>query len=357
MAGLFLDGWDHYATADLLTKWNTQITGGAAGSVSIQSAAGRNGTGAFRLGYLGGGNSTGPNLGSRTLSVSGATAILGAAITVSSLTSASKLGIFEVVDGTTVQVSVKINSDGTFTVLRGDVSTGTVLGTSSTALSAGTYGYLELKTLIDPTVGTYELRLNNASILTGTGANTRNSAASQWTRVGLGKSGGNTPGATCNMDFDDFYVCDGSGGVNADFLGDGRVIMKLPNTGNGTNAAWTPSTGTDHGALVDENPPNTSDYNSSNTPGQRDTYTYPTLGVTGVVKMVQPCLYCFKSDAGARSVAPVHYISAVNYDGTTVNPSTSASYLLQVYDQSPASGTTWTTTEINAMETGIKLVA
>jgi len=356
MALLFCDSFDHYATADITTKWASTVTGGAAGNATI-NAVGRNSTSAARIAYSGGGNANGPNIASRTLPVSGATVIMGAAVSVSTLLAAARNGIFVVYDGTTAQLAVKVNSDGTLSVLRGDTATGTVLGTTSSGISTGSFFYIEFKALIDPTVGTYEIKINGTSALSGSGANTRNSSASQWTRVGLGKEGGNTPGASANIDIDDFYVCDGSGANNNTYLGDVRVKAQLPSTGNGTNADFTCSTGTDHGALVDETTPNTSDYNSSSTVNHRDTYNFATLGLSGTVKAVQTSLYTAKSDAGTRTVAPVHRISGANYDGTTVSLGTSFTYQLQVYETSPATAAAWTTTEINAAETGIKLVS
>ena len=53
--------------------------------------------------------------------------------------------------------------------------------------------------------------------------------------------------------YDDWYVCDNSGPVNNNFLGDVQVGLLLPNAA-GDAAGWTGSGGGAHYGYVDENP-------------------------------------------------------------------------------------------------------
>lgn len=355
MAGVFLDSFDHYATANLLEKWTAGNLSTFSTTITIASG-GRNSTSGLKVTWADVNAFVNVR---KTVAPSGSTVIFGFALNASTLSATSKANqLVSVWDGSTVQFCVKINSDGTLTLVRGSFNTGTDLGTTSAGISTGAFYYIEVKVVLATgATGSYEIRVNNTTVLTGSSVQTANSGTTNWSVLRMFSDATVNHLATGNWIVDDLYLLDGSTGVNNDFLGDGRCMMELPNTGNGANAAWTPSTGTDHGALVDENPPNTSDYNSSNTAGQRDTYVYPALGVTGTVKMVQTCLYTKKSDAGARTIAPVHRISGVNYDGAAVSPSTSVGYLLQVYDQSPATAAAWTVSEIDGAETGIKLVS
>ena len=61
-----------------------------------------------------------------------------------------------------------------------------------------------------------------------------------------------------------------------------------------------------HYTLVDDAAPNTTDYVSSATVGQRDTYGMQDLtAATGTIYGVQLNLAALKSDAGARSIKPL----------------------------------------------------
>jgi hypothetical protein len=88
---------------------------------------------------------------------------------------------------------------------------------------------------------------------------------------------------------DDLYVCDGSGSVNNDFLGECRVLTLLPSDGNGSNNDFDTSAGgspADHGAMVNDTTPNDdTDYVSSSTVDHVDSWNYPALGYTGTLKV------------------------------------------------------------------------
>lgn len=354
MACLDLQGFDHFATANINDEFPMAIASIFSSSITI-GAFGRNSSGAARFTWA---NNNATMYLQKSVGASGATAILAFSFNPSAIdTTSNRNGLCAILDtGGTVQFSLRINSDGTISILRG-TSAGTVLGTSAAAITLGSHQHIGVKVVLSTTVGTYDVYLNGSSVISGTGANTAGAATTTWNSYRLGHTGqANTP-ASGTWDVEDVYCCDGSGSTNNDFLGDLRMATQLPSTGNGTNASFTPSTGSDHGALVDESTPNTSDYNSSNTAGQRDTYNFPALGLTGTVKAVKTSLYVAKSDAGARTIATVQRISGTNYDGATMAPGTSFMYLSQVDNVSPATSSAWTTTEIDATETGIKLVA
>jgi hypothetical protein len=121
-----------------------------------------------------------------------------------------------------------------------------------------------------------------------------------------------------------------------DFLGDCVVECLLPQTGNGDLTDFTPSTGTDHGAMVDENPPNDdTDYTTGDTAGQQDCYQYPSLALTGAILGIQTNLYAKKTDAGARTVAPIVRLGSTTYVGVAVAPATSYSYLTAIRELNP----------------------
>jgi hypothetical protein len=155
---------------------------------------------------------------------------------------------------------------------------------------------------------------------------------------------------------DDLYVLDTSGSLNNDFLGDVRVDAHYPVTPDGTNHAWTPSTGSDNFAMVDEVTPNITDYNSTNTPDAVDTFHMEAFKNSGAsIKGLQLSLYHSKEDAGACLVAPVTLTHATEYVGDNVAPSES-SYLYNrtCQDANPYSGVGWSESEFNVVEVGYK---
>ena len=99
------------------------------------------------------------------------------------------------------------------------------------------------------------------------------------------------------------------------------------------------------------------DYIASATPGNRDTFTFTNLGVTGVVKAVAIAHVSRKDDAGTRLVATVVRGGSTNYDNASTQ-SLAATYAgqQQIYETDPGNASAaWTVSNVNAREYGIKL--
>lgn len=354
MALLFCDSFDHYATAEIAQKWTALQNGVAWSSGTINAANGRNGTQSFRVTYSNT-NSTGGYLRKTLSAVSGTTAIMGFGFKIDALPgAASRTPLVSILDGATEQVSLDINPAGTLSLYRGTAA-GTLLGTSVTALSINTYYYIELKTVIHATTGTYEIRVNSTNVLSGTGANTAASGVAQWTGVQIGRNYSGSGAATI-QDYDDLYTCDGSGATNTDFLGPIRV-KAIYADGAGASTDFTPSAGLNFQNVDEALTDGDTTYNSESTAGDHDTYTFAAIGLTGTVKGVQTNLMVRSDGAGAETIAPMIRISTTDYQGTTVGITTSYADSMQVYAVSPATAAAWTVSEIDGAEFGIKLVA
>lgn len=248
-------------------------------------------------------------------------------------------------DGTTQQISVWANADNTLSVKRG----ATVLATSTAVLSTSAFKYIEFKITIHNTTGSYELRLDEAVILSGTNVDTQETANAYITNVRL------CDGSNFGHYFDDFYLCDTAGAVNNDFLGAIKVECLFPSA-VGNSSQWARG-GTDSGAnwsQVEETPPNDdTDYVSSSTTAEKDTYAYGNLATTaGSVKGVQIVPRVRKSDASVGSYAPIARSGAVEEEGTTVNPTETYDYYPDVFELDP-SGAAWTIASVNAAEFGV----
>jgi hypothetical protein len=341
MALLFMDGFDHYATADITKKWTSSA------SMSIASTSGRRGGGCAST------NSLGSYL-EKALSASSANIVVGFAF---------KLNVFNtgypafltLKESSTSHISLGYNASSKLEIRRGNGG-GTLLATSNASLSLSQFNYIEIKVTISDTVGTTEVRINGVtdSGLTLTGADTRNGGTSGV--IDLVSLGQNSTFGAAGA-YDDLYVCDTSGSTNNNFLGDCRIDTLFPNA-DGNYSQFTPSTGTVHYSLVDESTPNTTDYNYSSTSGDRDSYTFPDL--TGLVSQtvygIQINAAALKSDSGSRSLGTMSRLSGTNKDGTGAALSTSLAYLSEIQETDPASAA-WTEANVNAAEFGVKVTA
>lgn len=342
MALLFVDSFDHYATADLLEKW-TSLNAGS--NIAINATGGRRGSQSLRC-TLGGQNAI-----VRGLSPSGTTGILGTAVKCAGI-GGQKLLAFT--DGATTrdQVQVGVNADGSLTAYRGTAAgftgAGTSLGVSAAGLvSAGVTFYLEVKVVLHASTGAVTIRVNGAAVLTLTGVNTVNSTG-VWTAIWIGNAAMNT-----TTDHDDVYVLDGSGAAPwQDFLGDCRVDARYP-TGAGATTGWTPSAGANWAAVDDAAPNDDTDYTSAAAAGVTDTFVTQDAPVVGAaIYGVQHVLSMKKTDAGAASVAPVIRHSGTDYPGAALNPGTTYAYLLQIAATNPGTAAAWTEAGFNAAEFG-----
>jgi hypothetical protein len=333
---LFFDGFDHCTgnTVAMLTKWASSI-----GAADPHASGARTGPAGLWM------TSGAADLLSKAFPASGGF-LIGFALKNTAAGWGAR-DLLQVREGGTVHLTIYSDGAGHLAVTRN----GTVLATGATVLSLNSFHYIEFKGVIHDSAGSYTLRINEAVELSASGIDTRNAGATgQWDRLYLGA-------ASAGYAVDDLYVCDLSGASHNDFLGAVKVETLLPESGNGANVGLTPSTGTDHGALVDENPPNTTDYNGSATVGAKDTYTYPSLTLAGAVLAVQTNLYAAKSDAGTRTVCAVVRTGGTDYDGANVSPGTTFGYFPEVRPVNPATSAAWTIAEVNALEAGMKVTA
>jgi hypothetical protein len=137
--------------------------------------------------------------------------------------------IFVFYDGVAgaAQISLGLTSGGNLQVYRG----ATIIGTSAAPIAFNTWMYIEIKTTIDPTGGSVEVRVNEATVLSLVALNTRSTANSYFTTFQLGTAT-NSSNSSVNpiVQYDDFYFCDTAGTDNNNYLGDVRVETLRPST-------------------------------------------------------------------------------------------------------------------------------
>ena len=157
MALLFTDSFDHYATADGTKKWNTFGTG-----VSIQASSGRRSTGCMQF-------SGNTRFADKTLPSSYQTLIVGFALDAAA---GNTTDIMRFLDGATVHTGLYLTANNAIAAFRG--TNATVLGTSANnVVPASGFCYIEVKTKIDDSTGTVEVKVNGVVVtadLTGNSA-------------------------------------------------------------------------------------------------------------------------------------------------------------------------------------------
>jgi hypothetical protein len=336
VALLFMDSFDHY-TAPADKGWDTS------GSFYIPtiSAVGRFAGGATLL-TSGSGWESRPSLLRQYLSI-GSTGCIGFAFKYDNgATQSTWGGVLVLWDGVIAQLYLNWSAPGFLSVYRGN---GTLLGTGTISLIPGYWYYIEFSFSIADSGGSFELRVNGNTSISGSGLDTRNAG------TGIADSFQFRNNAA-QMYFDDVYAkSDGT------FLGDCRVECLYP-SGAGAETQWTPVSGANY-QNVDETPANgDTDYNKSNTVGQVDTYAMADLvAATGLIYGVQYLGYARKDNAGTRKTAPVARIGGADYVGSDTSLGTSYVFTREVKELSPATAAAWTISEINAMEYGVKVTA
>lgn len=338
MAFIFRDGFDWYATADLLKRWTTST-----GSWTVAPTAARQPSGQ-------GLTTSGAGTLIKTFGSSYVSGCIGFAWQNSGALGNASRTLLLVNDGATEQISVRTNSSSVLTVTRN----GTVLATGTTVLSNNVWYYIELKFTINASTGVVELRLNGGAEIASTGSlNTRNTANTQWNALTL-----NCPGSSLTYAFDDLYVLDTSTGTPTSFLGPVRVFPAYM-IGAGAHTDWTANGGTNFGNVSETYEDGDGSFNQSSTANQVDTFAMQDLPAgSGSVYNVNVILVARQSSGAARTIAPVLRISGTDYAGTAVALSTSYQFLEQSYDLQPVGGTpAWDISTFNAMEAGYKEVS
>ena len=329
MALLFMDG---FAAGDQLKKW------ASAGTVAQSTAGGR-----FPDGYF-----LSDGVGYAVSRTHAATneIIVGHGFyeTVSSWSTQLRYS------GTS-QVSVRLNDAGIVEIRRG-TNNGSLLA-SGTRSYAGRWTYVEVKAKIANSGGRVEVRINGSSepevVYEG---DTQNTTTDLLNNVYI------TLSSHHKVRICDVYICDTTGPVNNDFLGDVRVRTMVP-ASNGTSSQWTgsDSDSTDNYAHVDELPYSSTDYITSGTPGHTDLYGLtgglPTTGLD--IKAIAVNMQATKTDTGAATVQATIKSDATTDASTAHNLSTSVTSLQSIWETDPDTSTAWTPDAVNALEAGVTI--
>ena len=165
---------------------------------------------------------------------------------------------------------------------------------------------------------------------------------------------------------DDMYLLDLTDGTATDgrpnntFLGDMKVAHLYP-TADGATSGLTPSTGTVHFSLVNENPVNATSYNSGLGGGgssAEDTYAMADLPASATTVFgLRVGMHALKTDAGAASLRPIIREPDTTETIATALPlsTTAAGYYGPFTKLKPHAGGVWSPADVNAMQAGAQV--
>lgn len=350
MSFLFGDSFDYYVTADKLLKWTSVLETGGIKTV-ITPLAARNGLSGLRCSPSGGDFALNGGVCLRkTLFPSDPTTIVfGVAFRYNQAQVSASYPFISWWDGGTIQGCGILNPDGTIHISRG-AATNIDTGSSSVALLQGNFYHLKVEIVLGAT-GSAKIWVNAVLVYSKTGVNTQAIATQSWSQFSLGFPGlgGNSAGSV-ELDYDDLWVRDDN---NDKF--DLTALALHAEDGNGSNNDYTPSTGSDHGAMVSEvNEDGDATYNETDVIGDVDTYTLEDMPVNASVAFIQHVDVCRKTDLGDVLCAAATRIGGTNYFGANYAPNQTYAQMLTPSDVSPATAVAYTAVEINAMEAGQK---
>lgn len=340
---IFVDSFDHYGTAECPFKYDDV----SAPNIGSTSPTPRTGAGRLQTGGGGYVHVSNPN-GSRA-SGEAHFGVQGSALA---------MGFCQILDAGTAQFTVATNSSGQIQVKRG-TSSGTIVATSTSTLAADTWYHARVVWTVGNS-GTITIYINGSSTgwitFTGDIQNTGNATWNQFRLLAAANTGWH----------DDFILIDD---VTSDAT---NTLTALPGTpivgcvlaqadatgGAGTHDDFTPSTGTDHGAMVDETPPDEdTTYNASDTPGELDTYNCAALGLNGVIWGVQANVYARKDDAGPRSIEPVTRVDGADFNGAAQTLDASFRFYRHIWQENPDTGDLWAVADVDGAEFGLGVSA
>lgn len=352
MALLGSESWDIWEDdeAQITDYWQD-----AGNNPSILLGEGRCGSNCYRSNTISG---TGPSIG---VTAGDQTGYCGFAFKPTSVPTTPLL----LIDGPTYSPQMLVFSlaNGAIRMYTGpNTVLGTIRATSAAGLITGDHWYhFGCQWKVDSTTGYFKAWVNGVLVIDYTGRTTSSTAFSgtgveQWSILTFG-------GATTRLD--DMYWGDTTGSApwNA-FLGDLRVEGQLALTdadgGGGTYQDFTPSTGSDHGALVDETPPDDdTTYLQSATVGHTETFVFPSITLAaGTVYGIQLMPNVKKSDSGGRTVGCAILQGGVLTVGTAQGMSqTDYNYVEQMFQTNPTTSGAWDATTADNMEGGIQVTA
>lgn len=251
-------------------------------------------------------------------------------------------------------IAVYLGTDGSIVLYRGGDTgvtlnfEGTLLARSLPIVGAGAYMHFEHYLKVGNTTGAYELRVNEVTVLNLTSIDTDNGGG-EVSQVSIGENydgvfaGGKVDMADCYVND---TVDDGSG-CNT-FVGDVKSGVRMVDADT-AQADFALSSGVSGYALLDEIPPNDTDYiDRAATTGESDFGIANGPSNIAEILTVRPFDRAMKDDAGTCTIAPNMKSAGVKATVTGQPITTAFAYYDSNVPFNPDTGVPWTGSELDA---------
>lgn len=223
--------------------------------------------------------------------------------------------------------------------------------TTGSVLSTTRWDYFEVRYKMADAGAVTEVKMNGQILFTST-ADNKQTASTSIARVGLGVNGQNSTGAP-NDRWMDLYINDAAGAApNNTYWGDTQVKVARPN-GNGNSSQFVGSDGdsADNYQLIDESVRDPGDFVESVTDGDKDTYAFENISVTGTINAVQLVMQSGAlNPSDPKDFNAVARLAAVE-STVLVDLSTVMRENWATFETKPGGGA-WTPTDFNSAEFG-----
>lgn len=252
-----------------------------------------------------------------------------------------------------IQFMVGVNSDGFLVVGRTNFTT-ELLGTSSDhmPLYNDPWHTIDIETEIGSAVA-FALKLNGTTRLTLPSVNTQAQAAATMTSEDYCVHVFTPNNTLVTVDFDDAYLRDD--GIVFDEPGKSEPLYPVSDAG--TNQ-WTPSSGTDHFAMIDEPlPDGDTTYLSDHTPGHKDLVGLSNLSTTpSKIFGAQTVTLAHKTDAGLVEIRSNLVSGSTTENGHDQTLGLNIGVEFDWNELDPDTGLAWNTSGINALDVEVELI-
>jgi hypothetical protein len=248
-------------------------------------------------------------------------------------------------DGTVMCILWIRGSDKNLVLCRGQFGVSSnVLAETTTGLSDGVWHYIGVEFVRDGSAGEVRLYLDGVLEDSVTGVNTGSNDIELMQLEAF---------STNAVFMDDYYVVSG-----ATWLGEQRVEY-LPDSADTAQKDWTPDTGSDNYARVNDVPMDgDGSYVSASTIGDRDLYEIDPLSSTpDSIAAVQVVVAGRKDDVTTRTIAPVLVSGATTDVGDDIGMASGYKVGVQLYDLDPDGSVAWEAAAVNALNVGMEVTA
>jgi hypothetical protein len=233
-------------------------------------------------------------------------------------------------------------------IRRGNTLLDTTVGLN---LHQSAWYFVEMKVKCHDTLGEYEVRVNGETIFSATGVDTKEGSNNYHDIMAF------RPQHSSRIcQYDDWYVCDGSGSTHNDFLGDCKIIRIDPDGDDAAN--WGTSTpSANHYENVDEvETDDDTSYIEEGTSTTIDLFDYEDVASLGTIQGVQLSTECRDTDANTFSIITPIESGGNQYDDSAQSIGTQ-NYVTKrmVAGVDPDTSSLWVAANLNAAKFGVKV--